>query len=68
MTSNPKIIMLAIPLLIIHLCLMVYTLRIIYKTKKTKILPISIWVVLIVVINVFGSLAFLLWGREYENN
>ncbi len=68
MINDPKFLMLAIPILIIHVCLMIYTLRIIIKTKRAKLFPIYIWVLLIVLLNIFGSLAFLLWGREYEDN
>ncbi len=61
-------ILLFLPILVIHFVLMIYTLRILYKTRKTKTLSVAIWVILIIVINIFGSLAYLFWGREYADN
>ena len=63
----PKtLLMAAIPLVLLHLSLMLYTLRLLYRERKTRMGSVGLWVVLIILVNTFGSLAYLLWGRSHE--
>ena len=68
MEVSAKMIMALIPVMAIHVGLMIYSLRIINRTRKTRLLPTPLWVVIIVILNIFGSLAFLLFGRTYETD
>jgi len=64
MESINTFILASLPIFIIHIILMIFSLRILFKNKKTKILNYQIWVIIIIVINIFGSLAYLLWGKK----
>ncbi len=64
MESINTFILVSLPIFIIHIILMIFSLRILFKNKKTKILNYQIWVIIVIVINIFGSLAYLLWGKK----
>lgn len=68
MQFSKEQILAVIPLVAIHLGLMVYSLKIISKSVKTRILSRAVWIILIIFLNIFGSLAFLLVGRTYETD
>lgn len=68
MEFNKEQILAFIPLVVIHLGLMIYALKKIVKSGRTKLFPKAAWIVLIICVNIFGSLAYLLLGRTYETD
>ncbi len=68
MEISVKTMMAVIPMTAIHVGLMIYALRIINRTRKTKVFSSTVWMVAIIFINIVGPLAFLLFGRTYETD
>lgn len=58
-----EILKLFAPIIILHFCLMVFSL-IKLKTDKVRFLPKLLWTLIIIFINLFGSIIYLTIGRE----
>lgn len=55
-----------VPYILLHFILVLISLRSIYKNKEVKNLSIPIWVAIIILFQVGGSIAYLLVGRVEE--
>jgi hypothetical protein len=60
---NPKLIALLIPIIIIELGLLIIALLDLIKRERTRG-PKWVWALVIVFFNIFGPLAYLLFGRR----
>ncbi|MBM3296290.1 MAG: PLDc_N domain-containing protein [Candidatus Aminicenantes bacterium] len=63
MEISPKLILLLIPVAVIQLGLMIVALADLIRRERTRG-PKWVWVLVIVLINLFGPIAYLLFGRE----
>lgn len=63
--NNYETIKLFLPLIFIQLCLMIFSL-IVLKKSKVKYLPKWGWAIIIVIGELLGPIVFLLVGREKE--
>jgi hypothetical protein len=54
------------PLIIFQLLLMVWAIIDLIKRKKVKALPKWAWALIIVLVNIFGPIIYLLFGRGEE--
>ncbi|OGD10953.1 MAG: transcriptional regulator [Candidatus Aminicenantes bacterium RBG_13_62_12] len=60
---SPKILLLLIPVIIIQVGLMIVALTDLIKRERTRG-PKWVWALVIVLVNIFGPVAYLLFGRE----
>jgi hypothetical protein len=63
MDINPKLIALLIPVIIIELGLLIIALLDLVKRERTRG-PKWVWALVIIFINIFGPIAYLLFGRQ----
>ncbi|HEX9902053.1 MAG TPA: PLD nuclease N-terminal domain-containing protein [Acidobacteriota bacterium] len=63
MDISPKLIALLIPIIIIELGLMIIALLDLVKRERTRG-PKWVWALVIIFINIFGPIAYLLFGRQ----
>lgn len=63
MEISPKLILLLLPVAVIQLGLMIVALADLIRRERTRG-PKWVWVLVIVLINLFGPIAYLLFGRE----
>ena len=63
MDINPKLIALFIPVIIIELGLLIIALLDLVKRERTRG-PKWVWALVIIFINIFGPIAYLLFGRQ----
>jgi hypothetical protein len=66
-TSVTNILSIIWPLIILEIALLGFALYDLVKKGKTKNLSILIWILIIVFINIFGPIAYFLFGRSEEN-
>jgi uncharacterized protein YybS (DUF2232 family) len=63
--SSTEIIQMLIPLIVIQLGLMIFSLFRLYK-DKAKYLPKWLWALIIIVGELLGPIIYLIFGREKE--
>lgn len=61
--SNAQILSLIVPLLVLQLVLMTIALVVLVKSDRTRG-PKWLWAIIIVFVNMFGPIAFFLFGRR----
>ncbi len=54
------------PLLLLQLALMVWALVDLLRRRSTRSLSMAVWIVLIVLVNFFGPIAYFLFGRAEQ--
>ncbi|MFY9114378.1 MAG: PLDc N-terminal domain-containing protein [Dethiobacteria bacterium] len=54
------------PLLLLQIILMVWALVDLLRRRSTRSLSMPIWIVIIIVINFFGPMAYFLFGRSEQ--
>lgn len=54
------------PLILLQLALMVWALVDLLRRRSTRTLSLPLWIVLIVLINFFGPIAYFLFGRAEQ--
>lgn len=63
MDISPKLISLLIPIIVIQVGLLAVALADLLRREKTRG-PKWVWILVILFINIFGPIAYLLFGRE----
>ncbi|MBN2199357.1 MAG: PLDc_N domain-containing protein [Candidatus Aminicenantes bacterium] len=63
MDISPKLISLLLPIIVIQVGLLVFALADLIKRERTRG-PKWVWILVIFFINIFGPIAYLLFGRE----
>jgi hypothetical protein len=61
----PKLLAILAPIIVIQLILMITALIVCMKTEQTRG-PKLMWVIVIIVANIVGPIAFLLFGRRND--
>jgi hypothetical protein len=64
MAELQKLIPLLVPIVLVEIGLMVAALWDIWRRKATRVLPKWGWILVIVLVNIFGPIAYFLLGRE----
>lgn len=54
------------PLILLQLALMIWALVDLIRRRSTRTLSLPVWIVLIVLINFFGPIAYFLFGRAEQ--
>lgn len=54
------------PLLLLQVALMVWALVDLLRRRSTRSLSMPVWIVLIILVNVFGPIAYFLFGRAEQ--
>jgi len=65
-SSLVSILKVAWPLLLIEIGLLLYALIDVIRRKKTKTLSLLIWIVIIVLFEIIGPIAYLLFGKAED--
>lgn len=65
-TQIVDILKLVWPLIVIEYALMIWALVDLVKRKTTKTLSFVPWLLIIILVNIFGPIAYFLWGRSEE--
>jgi Na+-driven multidrug efflux pump len=60
------ILKLAWPLIVIQLGLQIYTLIDVFRKSKTKSLNTTAWVIIIIIGEILGPIAYLIFGRSED--
>ncbi len=61
-----KLLPLLIPILLIQLGLQIYALIDLYRQQKVRLLPKWIWVIIIIIGEIFGPIIYFFLGRKEE--
>jgi len=68
MFENGTLILLLIPVIIIQLALMIYCLVNVIKKTETKYLNKLAWILIIVLINIFGPIVYLIMEGAHDGS
>ncbi|MGX8796219.1 PLDc N-terminal domain-containing protein [Fusibacter sp. JL298sf-3] len=63
MTDLKNLLPIVVPFALLHFGLAIFCLVHLYKRKKVRVLNVPIWVLIILLIQTFGSIGYLLFGR-----
>lgn len=68
MNVSKEMLLAAVPIVLLHVGLLIVSLRDLIPRKKFRGLPKVGWILVIVLINVFGPILYLALGREYGDS
>ena len=68
MNVTKEIILALLPVIILNYSLAVYCLIRLFKGGKPNYLPKAAWAVIILIVQIFGSVAYLLLGKSNDNS
>lgn len=68
MEMTREMVLAVIPVVLLHIGLLIVSLKDLIPRKKFRGLPKIGWIVVIVVINVFGPILYLALGRDHDNS
>lgn len=66
MNDMPEIIKLVWPLILIQVGLQIYALIDVLRKGKTKTLNSAVWIIIIIIGEILGPIAYLIFGRSEE--
>ena len=68
MNVSKEMILALLPVVILNYSLAVYCLIRLFREGKPNYLPKAAWVVIILIVQIFGSVAYLLLGKSNDNS
>ncbi len=68
MEMTREMVLAVIPVVLLHIGLLIVSLKDLVSREKFRGLPKIGWIVVIVVINVFGPILYLALGRDRDNS
>lgn len=54
------------PLLVLQLALMIWALADLLRRRSTRNLSVPVWIVIVIIVNFFGPIAYFLFGRAEQ--
>lgn len=66
MKVSKEIIMALIPVIVVNYSLAIYCIVDMVKRGKPRLMPKAAWIPIVLFVQIFGSVAYLLFGRNHD--